>query len=198
MRRLSRSRAGGMRTRSDPRSGRGGRGTHVDGHEEEAALVGRVSGADDGGVPVEDVIVRPRTRAARGGGILLEILRCGSSWMRRGSGQRPSRGARAIGSRRGSEAPGGGSVRHFFGGAPFLERARKKNWDGSRKPYGRGAIAAGATFVWARTCSSLVIRLDAIVNLRWLCEKRDSGGRGKPRLVVNGERRNKRDTHAIF
>ena len=81
MRRLSRSRAGRVRTRSDPRSGRGGRGTHVDGHEEEAALVGRVSGPDDGGVPVEDVIVRPRTRAARGGGILLEILRCGSSWM---------------------------------------------------------------------------------------------------------------------
>lgn len=81
MRRLSRSRADRVRTRSDPRSGRGGRGTHVDGHEEEAALVGRVSGPDDGGVPVEDVIVRPRTRAARGGGILLEILRCGSSWM---------------------------------------------------------------------------------------------------------------------
>ena len=81
MRRLSRSRAGRVRTRRDPRSGRGGRGTHVDGHEEEAALVGRVSGPDDGGVPVEDVIVRPRTRAARGGGILLEILRCGSSWM---------------------------------------------------------------------------------------------------------------------
>ena len=81
MRRLSRSRAGDVRTRRDPRSGRGGRGTHVDGHEEEAALVGRVSGPDDGGVPVEDVIVRPRTRAARGGGILLEILRCGSSWM---------------------------------------------------------------------------------------------------------------------
>ena len=57
---------------------------------------------------------------------------------------------------------------------------------GSKKPYGRGAIAPGATFARARTCSSLVIRLDAIVNLRWLCEKRDSGGRGKPRLVVTG------------
>ena len=58
--------------------------------------------------------------------------------------------------------------------------------EGSKKPYGRGAIAPGATFARARTCSSLVIRLDAIVNLRWLCEKRDSGGRGKPRLVVTG------------
>ena len=117
---------------------------------------------------------------------------------RHGRGQRRSRGERAIGSRRGSEAPGRGSVRHFFGGAPFLRAREEKNWDGSRKPYGRVAIAAGATFIRARTCSSLVIRLDAIVNLRWLCEKRDSGGRGKPRLVVNGERRNKRDTHAIF
>ena len=195
MRRLSRSRAGDVRTRSDPRSGRGGRGTHVDGHEEEAALVGRVSGPDDGGVPVEDVIVRPRTRAARGGRVLLEILRCGSSSM--GDVWTVSVGrecARAIGSRRGSEAPGRGSVRHFFGGAPFLERARKKIGMARGNPTGAVAIAAGATFVRARTCSSLVIRLDAIVNLRWLCEKRDSGGRGKPRLVVNGERRNKRDT----
>ena len=82
----------------------------------------------------------------------------------------------------------------FFWGCSLPRAREEKNWDGSRKPYGRGAIAAGATFVRARTCSSLVIRLDAIVNLRWLCEKRDSGGRGKPRLVVNGERRNKRET----
>ena len=82
----------------------------------------------------------------------------------------------------------------FFWGCSLPRAREEKNWDGSRKPYGRVAIAAGATFVRARTCSSLVIRLDAIVNLRWLCEKRDSGGRVKPRLVVNGERRNKRDT----
>ena len=46
----------------------------MDGHEEEAALVGRVSGPDDGGVPVENVIVRPRPGAAGRRGILLEIL----------------------------------------------------------------------------------------------------------------------------
>ena len=199
MRRLSRSRAGRVRTRSDPRSGRGGRGTHVDGHEEEAALVGRVSGADDGGVPVEDVIVRPRTRAARGGGVLLEILRCGSSWMGDVGTVSVGRGARARSGRvEGARLRAGAPSGIFLGVLPSSSARGKKIWDGSRKPYGRGAIAAGATFVRARTCSSLVIRFDAIVNLRWLCEKRDSGGRGKPRLVVNGERRNKRETHAIF
>lgn len=74
----------------------------------------------------------------------------------------------------------------FFLGCSLLRAREEKNLEGSKKPYGRGAIAPGATFARARTCSSLVIRLDAIVNLRWLCEKRDSGGRGKPRLVVTG------------
>ena len=168
----------------------------MDGHEEEAALVGRVSGPDDGGVPVEDVIVRPRTRAARGGGILLEILRCGSSSMGDVGAVSVGREARARSGRVASRERGSGpGLRPAFFWGCSLPRAREeKNWDGSRKPYGRVAIAAGATFVRARTCSSLVIRLDAIVNLRWLCEKRDSGGRGKPRLVVNGERRNKRET----
>lgn len=103
----------------------------------------------------------------------------------REDGQRRSRGAREIGSRGESEAPGEVSVRHFLGCSLLLSSARGKNLEGSKKPYGRGAIAPGATFARARTCSSLVIRLDAIVNLRWLCEKRDSGGRGKPRLVCD-------------
>ena len=48
--------------------------THVNGHEEKATLVGRVRRSDDGGVPVENVIVRPRPGAAGRRGILLEIL----------------------------------------------------------------------------------------------------------------------------
>ena len=103
----------------------------------------------------------------------------------RDDGQRRSRGEREIGARGESEAPGEVSSGIFFGVLPSSS-ARGKNLQGSKKPYGRGAIAPGATFARARTCSSLVIRLDAIVNLRWLCEKRDSGGRGKPRLVVTG------------
>lgn len=103
----------------------------------------------------------------------------------RDDGQRRSRGEREIGARGESEAPGEVSSGIFFGVLPSSS-ARGKNMEGSKKPYGRGAIAPGATFARARTCSSLVIRLDAIVNLRWLCEKRDSGGRGKPRLVVTG------------
>jgi len=39
--------------------------------EEQPTLVGRVRRSDDGGVPVENVIVRPRARAARRGGVLL-------------------------------------------------------------------------------------------------------------------------------
>ena len=105
--------------------------------------------------------------------------------MERDDGQRRSRGEREIGARGESEAPGEVSSGIFFGVLPSSS-ARGKNLEGSKKPYGRGAIAPGATFARARTCSSLVIRLDAIVNLRWLCEKRDSGGRGKPRLVVTG------------
>ena len=93
-----------------------------------------------------------------------------------------ARSGRAARARLRARSPSG-----IFWGAPFFFRAREeKNLEGSKKPYGRGAIAPGATFARARTCSSLVIRLDAIVNLRWLCEKRDSGGRGKPRLVVTG------------
>ena len=112
----------------------------------------------------------------------------------REDGQRLSRGAREIGSRGESEAPGEVSVGIFWG-APFFFRAREeKNLEGSKKPYGRGAIAPGATFARARTCSSLVIRLDAIVNLRWLCEKRDSGGRGKPRLVCDRQLSSARET----
>ena len=127
MRRLSRSRAGGMRTRSDPRSGRGGRGTHVDGHEEEAALVGRVSGPDDGGVPVEDVIVRPRTRAARGGGVLLEILRCGSSWMGDVGTVSVGRGARARSGRvEGARLRAGAPSGIFLGVLPSSSARGKK------------------------------------------------------------------------
>ena len=92
-----------------------------------------------------------------------------------------ARSGRAARARLRARSPSG-----IFWGAPFFFRAREeKNLEGSKKPYGRGAIAPGATFARARTCSSLVIRLDAIVNLRWLCEKRDSGGRGKPRLVCD-------------
>ena len=130
MRRLSRSRAGDVRTRSDPRSGRGGRGTHVDGHEEEAALVGRVSGPDDGGVPVEDVIVRPRTRAARGGGILLEILRCGSSWMGYVGMVSVGRGARARSGRvEGARLRAGAPSGIFLGVLPSSSaRGKKLGW----------------------------------------------------------------------
>lgn len=46
----------------------------MNGHEEKATLVGRVRRSDDGGVPVENVIVRPRPGAAGRRGILLEIL----------------------------------------------------------------------------------------------------------------------------
>jgi hypothetical protein len=46
----------------------------VDGDEEQPPLVRRVGWADDGGVPVEDVVVRARARAARRGRVLLEIL----------------------------------------------------------------------------------------------------------------------------
>ena len=130
MRRLSRSRAGGVRTRSDPRSGRGGRGTHVDGHEEEAALVGRVSGPDDGGVPVEDVIVRPRTRAARGGGILLEILRCGSSSMGDVGAVSVGREARARSGRvEGARLRAGAPSGIFLGVLPSSSaRGKKLGW----------------------------------------------------------------------
>ena len=82
----------------------------------------------------------------------------------------------------------------FFLGCSLLRAREEKNLEGSKKPYGRGAIAPGATFARARTCSSLVIRLDAIVNLRWLCEKRDSGGRGKPRLVCDRQLSSARET----
>jgi len=130
MRRLSRSRAGDVRTRSDPRSGRGGRGTHVDGHEEEAALVGRVSGPDDGGVPVEDVIVRPRTRAARGGRVLLEILRCGSSWMDDAGTVSVGREARARSGRvEGARLRAGAPSGIFLGVLPSSSaRGKKLGW----------------------------------------------------------------------
>ena len=101
-----------------------------------------------------------------------------------------ARSGRAARARLRARSPSG-----IFWGAPFFFRAREeKNLEGSKKPYGRGAIAPGATFARARTCSSLVIRLDAIVNLRWLCEKRDSGGRGKPRLVCDRQLSSARET----
>ena len=46
----------------------------VDRDEEETALVRTIRWANDGGVPVENVIVRPRPGAAGRRGILLEIL----------------------------------------------------------------------------------------------------------------------------
>lgn len=49
-------------------------GTYVNSHEEEPTLVRRVRRAYDGCVPVENVIVRSRAGAARGGRVLLQIL----------------------------------------------------------------------------------------------------------------------------
>ena len=49
-------------------------GTYVNSHEEKPTLVRRVRRAYDGCVPVENVIVRSRAGAARGGRVLLQIL----------------------------------------------------------------------------------------------------------------------------
>ena len=46
----------------------------MDGNEKGTTLVRRFSRADNGRVPMEDVVVIPRPRAARRGGVLLEIL----------------------------------------------------------------------------------------------------------------------------
>jgi hypothetical protein len=53
----------------------GGRGgTDVNSDEKQTTLVGRVRRSYDGGIPVEDVVVGSRARAARRGRVLLQIL----------------------------------------------------------------------------------------------------------------------------
>ncbi len=120
------------------------------------------------------------------GGSFWRSCDAGDSWVMNAMMVSVGRVARARSGRAGRARLRARSPSGFLGCSLLLSSARGKKLQGSKKPYGRGAIAPGATFARARTCSSLVIRLDAIVNLRWLCEKRDSGGRGKPRLVVTG------------
>lgn len=49
-------------------------GGEVDGGKEDAPLVGRVRGAENGGLPLEQVVAGG-SRAAGGGWVLLEVLR---------------------------------------------------------------------------------------------------------------------------
>ena len=124
------SRAGDVRTRSDPRSASlGGRGD-ARGWPRRRGRPGRASQRrpDDGGVPVEDVIVRPRTRrcTTSGGSFWRSCDAEVRGWMTRGRSasvaRRRARSGRVEGARLRAGAPSG----IFLGVLPSSERARKK------------------------------------------------------------------------
>ena len=141
----------------------------MNGHEEKATLVGRVRRSDDGGVPVENVIVRPRPGAAGRRGILLEILlrvgntrvvvvsRFARSWPR-GDGRGEVRGAfpRRLETRHASPRLAIASFRATRGlpGKPPRRATRAR----SRRAPRRTACT--------RTWSSLVMRFEAIAGVR--------------------------------
>lgn len=141
----------------------------MNGHEEKATLVRRVRRSDDGGVPVENVIVRPRPGAAGRRGILLEILlrvgntrvvvvsRFARSWPR-GDGRGEVRGAfpRRLETRHASPRLAIASFRATRGlpGKPPRRATRAR----SRRAPRRTACT--------RTWSSLVMRFEAIAGVR--------------------------------
>ena len=99
--------------------------THVDGDEEESALVRRVSRPDDGRVPVEDVVVRSGPRAARRRGPSADPASMEGRRGRSGSIARSTKGSRASTRTRdgGSDETRAAAFDRLGGDRPLASRA---------------------------------------------------------------------------
>ena len=150
----------------------------MDGDEEESALVRRVRGTDDRRVPVKDVVVRPRSRAARRRRVFLEVLEFTRRGARRRTRERWRRSAR--GDARGRAKTEGGSRRRnrrlrFLSSRvarsrPSLRRAIDAR--AREKTYGRGGD--DATFAHLQLLANAFGRHRGVGFLRVSCACRAS------------------------
>ena len=148
----------------------------MDGDEEESALVRRVRGTDDRRVPVKDVVVRPRSRAARRRRVFLEVLEFTRRGVRGRTRERWDRSAR--GDARGRAKTEGGwrrrNRRRFSLSSRSARRSLRRAIDARarEKTYGRGGD--DATFAHLQLLANAFGRHRGVGFLRVSCACRAS------------------------